>query len=60
MTDSCIGCGVCVDRCQMDALEMGEDHVLLSEKKLYRLRFVCHDLPHGFSNLAEETRIIAD
>jgi len=27
--DSCKGCGVCVDRCQMDALEMRDDKVLL-------------------------------
>jgi len=32
-TGSCIGCGVCVERCQMDALQMGEDHILLDEKK---------------------------
>jgi electron transport complex protein RnfB len=31
--DSCIGCGVCVDRCQMDALELGDEHVLLEEKR---------------------------
>lgn len=31
--DSCIGCGVCVDRCQMDALEMGEERVRLEAKR---------------------------
>jgi len=28
----CTGCGVCVERCQMDALELGDDKAVLDEK----------------------------
>ncbi|MGD9347304.1 MAG: 4Fe-4S binding protein [Candidatus Aminicenantes bacterium] len=31
--DSCIGCGVCVERCQMDALSLEEDKVVLDQDR---------------------------
>jgi Na+-translocating ferredoxin:NAD+ oxidoreductase subunit B len=31
--EACVGCGVCVDRCQMEALSMDDDHAVLNAER---------------------------
>jgi Na+-translocating ferredoxin:NAD+ oxidoreductase subunit B len=52
--ETCKGCGVCVDRCQMDALEMNEDKVCLDPKRCIGCGLCVSTCPTGSLTLSRK------
>ena len=40
----CIACGICVKNCPADAVRIENNHAVIDEAKVYRLRYVCSQM----------------
>jgi ferredoxin len=54
-TETCIGCETCLDRCQMEALSMEEDHVVLDPERCIGCGLCISTCPSGALTLVRKS-----
>jgi electron transport complex protein RnfB len=52
--ETCDGCGICVDRCQMEALTLGDDHVIFNSERCIGCGLCVSTCPTGSLTLVRK------